>query len=771
MMQATPGETTSVSDMLPLATKVPPLRKDSNLTLGHVSEIHRTPRIGVELKEDTQSAESINAIVSGVSELTMPEQVSGPSHRINPGVATAVPLSLVRPSAPESISMDLSSLMSSAVSSRDSFEWMIRNHPMFFRCLPYDHPTRHFYLAMTGSRLLTQFQESGRIKDVHDAITYLVDALALPPSGPEGPIEDEDEMMVILAATVSTLGDAYKLRFEALDRDEDLDEAIDSCAKALTFCPNDDPRRSSFMEDLAQVFQVRFERKGQLGDIDEAIDLLREALTLSTMGDDEEALRSFASSLNWLGDVLMLRFGALSRLVDLDEAITNYAKALAFCTSDNPKRSSFLHDLVQAHISRFRKTRKIRDIDEVIGLLREALVLPSTRHGHGAISPHLSTLDQLGDALMLRFHQLSFIEDVDSAVETDTNALALCPETGPLRLAVLDNLLGALLASKAGRIEDIDKVIDLQRQGLTLMSDEEEDIELEALASHVCNLGSFLFLRFGASARLGDLDEAIENFAKALVVCPNDDPNRLLLLNNLMRSYMTRFNRTGHKKDIDQAIERQREVLVLPLAEAEDSANSSPLFRINQLEDALALCFIRLGRGADLQQAMDSFHRAVHLYDKADSSYVRSLHSHAVSLLEQFGLQDRIEYLEDGVRCNSESLPVAPNSSSDSKNVTNGTRALSLNGLGLALIARFKQFSAESDLDEAISSFREAAILRPREGAIHSNLGAAWRDRFLRTGEIENLDQAIMCQYRVLALEPFLRCEGLNNLAGMLLSR
>ncbi|THH02101.1 hypothetical protein EW026_g721 [Hermanssonia centrifuga] len=342
---------------------------------------------------------------------------------------------------------------------------------------------------MTGSRLITQFQESGRIKDVHDAITYLVDALALPPSGPEGPIEDEDEMMVILAATVSILGDAYKLRFEALDRNEDLDEAIDSCAKALTFCPTDDPRRSSFMEDLAQVFQIRFERKGQLEDIDEAIDLLREALTLSTMGDDEEALRSLASSLNWLGDVLILRFGALSELVDLDEAITNYAKALAFCTSDDPKRLSFLHDLVQAHVSRFRKAGKTRDIDEVIGLLREALVLPSTRHGHGAINSRLSALDQLGDAFMLRFHQLSLIEDVDSAVETYTNALALCPETGPLRLAVLDNLLGALLARfrKADRIEDIDKAIDLQRQGLTLMSDEEEDTELEALASHVCS--------------------------------------------------------------------------------------------------------------------------------------------------------------------------------------------------------------------------------------------------------------------------------------------
>ncbi len=76
MTQATPDETTSVSDMLPLATKVPPLRKESNLTLGQVSEIHHIPRIGVELKEDTQSAESMNAAVSGVSKLTMSEQVS-----------------------------------------------------------------------------------------------------------------------------------------------------------------------------------------------------------------------------------------------------------------------------------------------------------------------------------------------------------------------------------------------------------------------------------------------------------------------------------------------------------------------------------------------------------------------------------------------------------------------------------------------------------------------------------------------------------------------
>jgi hypothetical protein len=80
----------------------------------------------------------------------------------------------------------------------------------------------------------------------------------------------------------------------------------------------------------------------------------------------------------------------------------------------------------------------------------------------------------------------------------------------------------------------------------------------QILNNLVCSLGS-RFERTGVSE---DLQEAIRRVEKAVVVTPADHPDRAWMLSSLACCLTSRFKRTGGLEDLQEAIRRGEEVVV-----------------------------------------------------------------------------------------------------------------------------------------------------------------------------------------------------------------
>lgn len=67
--------------------------------------------------------------------------------------------------------------------------------------------------------------------------------------------------------------------------------------------------------------------------------------------------------------------------------------------------------------------------------------------------------------------------------------------------------------------------------------------------------------RFGQSARIEDLEEAISLNREAVTLCPLGHPDRSTSLNNLASDLGTLFDQSGRMEDLEETISLDREAL------------------------------------------------------------------------------------------------------------------------------------------------------------------------------------------------------------------
>ncbi len=170
-----------------------------------------------------------------------------------------------------------------------------------------------------------------------------------------------------LAAVLSNLCGALRVRFDRTGDPADLDAAIIAGQDAVRATPPGHPRRPVRLSNLGLALRTRFERAGDLSDLDAAIGAGREAVRAVPVGHV-----SHAGMLSSLGNGLLARFGHGGDRADLGVAVAAAQDAVDATPPDHPDRAARLFNLCRARLVRFEQTEAEADLDAAIAAGREA---------------------------------------------------------------------------------------------------------------------------------------------------------------------------------------------------------------------------------------------------------------------------------------------------------------------------------------------------------------------------------------------------------------
>jgi hypothetical protein len=303
-------------------------------------------------------------------------------------------------------------------------------------------------------------------------------------------------------------------------------------------------------------------------------------------------------------------------------------------------------------------------------------------------------------------------------------------------------------------------------------------------ARHLSVLGTAWRDRYGITGRMADLDRAVAAHRRAVAMGVPDLADRAGHQANLSAALLTRHETTGSVPDLDQAVTAARAATrIATAAGGQDGAvrprapGPDPVLAIRRARQAshsgLASALLRrylYGRApADLDEAIVAGREAVTAALAGDPARPGLQANLANLLLERFTRQWRLADLTDAVRSAQAAAGAATRQ--------DPARAVALSALTLAHLDHFAYAGNMEDLDRAISVGRDAAGAAPGGhpvAACLSNLGAALRTRYDRTGDTRALDEAItVLRKAVHAVDPghVSRPGFLNNLGNALRSR
>lgn len=245
------------------------------------------------------------------------------------------------------------------------------------------------------------------------------------------------------------------------------------------------------------------------------------------------------------------------------------------------------------------------------------------------------------------------------------------------------------------------------------------------------------------------------------------------VLTTLGEALSNRFERSGDGVDIESAISHLEEALVL----ISTSGNPTPTHLCDMLSAAkrhLGLSFLRrfqsFGDLDDVNRSIGLQREECGVNQTGDPGPWSRL---GASLRNRFEHSALAGDINDSVDCHRRALELLLTNPSTQQSV--GWRASLHADLGSALLQRYKWNGNVSDLDEAVSCFREATAFIQKPGLSHSscieilnNFGMALLNRFRRIGELNDINEAISAQHQVLSImspsDP-VRHSILNNLA------
>lgn len=301
------------------------------------------------------------------------------------------------------------------------------------------HPARAQIMGNLGANLLSRYTHNGRAVDLDQAVDILRQAAdLLPHDHPGRPF------------VVSNLGNALEARFGLTDDPADLDQAIEVSREAVGALPSGHPRLRGLQSNLATALQTRFKRTRQRADVDEAIELCRRAAAATPVGHSmREAI------LGNLGNALSSRFESAGDLADLDEAVEIQRQLLAVTSDSDSDRADRHAVLGQLLLERFNRSDRPGDLDEAIEMGRQA-----------AASGRADLLVNLGATLQTRYGRTEIAADLDEAIESYRRAAGMAPGERPVQAAASSGLSRALIAryERTGDAGDLQGAVEARRR-------------------------------------------------------------------------------------------------------------------------------------------------------------------------------------------------------------------------------------------------------------------------------------------------------------------
>lgn len=287
--------------------------------------------------------------------------------------------------------------------------------------------------AAVAHLALTRYRHDGRPADLAAAVAAARRSLGDVPSGSERG-----------AALRGVLAAALFLRYEAIGRRRDLDDAI-----AFAVGEGDDPAAGDGTS-AAALLDVRYERGGDPDDAAAAVRYARQSVAAARSGSEPFAGQGLAV-------VLHGRFDVRGRFADLDESVRWQRAALRWLAPSAPARPLVLNNLGAALQDRYFFRRRRRDLAAAIAAHEEALATCPARSPDRAGLTHT-----LAAAIRLRYERSGRAADLARLVALNETAVATAPVRSPQHLDHAVNLAGAYLlrARRTGRPEHEDQAVD-----------------------------------------------------------------------------------------------------------------------------------------------------------------------------------------------------------------------------------------------------------------------------------------------------------------------
>ncbi|KAG2019615.1 mucin-like protein 1 [Coprinopsis cinerea AmutBmut pab1-1] len=438
----------------------------------------------------------------------------------------------------------------------------------------------------------------------------------------------------------------------------------------------------------------------------------------------------------------------------LDDALAIFQHAVGM------KRSwRTLDSLGQTLSSIFEDRNDMNALEESISLHRESLSDTSSLK----CSEHVTSLVNLGTALQWRFDRLGRSEDLDSAIQLYRQSLTLVADDDPEKPISIINLGNALCARfvRQSIVEDLDEAIRLLRYGLEIcQSDEGGDTKPRLLT----NLVQILRFSYYKRGNAGDLEEAIRINREALTLDRGQGRRHSLIC--LAGCLTAWFEHSGDLQDIDEAIRISREALAMC-----PGKHSERYGALLDLGSCLKARFLAQGGTEELEEAVLVNREALELCAGNHSFRYLALTNLSITLRLRFDLLGDGDDLYEAISLASEALRLCPRPHSG--------RSSTLVALAEAFQTRFIQEASEEDIEHAIALGRDALELRlgadPERWEALTSLARALEMRFAHQngeGKDDDREEAISLNREAVALCPHPhpgRWRTLTNLASSLL--
>ncbi|KAH6910829.1 CHAT domain-containing protein [Coprinopsis sp. MPI-PUGE-AT-0042] len=436
----------------------------------------------------------------------------------------------------------------------------------------------------SGVGLMRQFERTGDIETVTEAIAVLHRVVQLTPKG-----------HVDLPGRLNNLASLFQGRFEHTGELSDIDKAISAQCRAMQLTPEGHADLPGFLTNLGLYFRCRFERTGDLSDIAEAVSAQHRAVHITPEGHAH--LPSF---LNNLGISLQCRFECTGDVLDIAKAISAHRRALQLAPEGHADLPVYLNNLATSFQGCFRHTEDLSDLAEAISAQQRAVQLTPEHH---AKLPGFLT--NLGSCFMYRFERTGDVSDIAEAISAQRRAVQLTPE-GHAHLSAFLNNLGISFQcrfERTGNGSDMAEAIAAQHRAVELTPMGHAD-----LPNRLSNLGNSYRCLFQFSGDVSDITEAISAQHRGVQLTPEGHANFPGFLNNLGISFQCRFKLTGDLSDITEAISaQQRAVQLTPTGHAELSG------RLSSLGNSFQCRFERTRDLSNITEAISAQHRAVQL--------------------------------------------------------------------------------------------------------------------------------------------------------------
>ncbi|CCL99700.1 uncharacterized protein FIBRA_01721 [Fibroporia radiculosa] len=536
---------------------------------------------------------------------------------------------------------------------------LILMHEHAVRTTPDGDPNKPFRLNNLGCSLLTRFMRLGSLEDIRRSISMLEDAVRLSPDGdPEKP------------SRLSNL----KSSQSALERLENIDRPISRRKGAVRLSLGDGPakphrlmetqssrpeivrdlsnneHRSTKPElsveegnDMAHDKRQRKARRGKqrVKEQDVLAPVLDRGIDLADMNRSimmqEHAVRSIVDGdpskpfhLNNLGRSLLTRFMRLGSLEDIHRSISMLEDAIRLSLDGDPNKPSRLDNLGRSQ-SALKQLGNFKDIDRATSRHKYAVRLSPDG---GSDKPHRSM--QVQSSYLETGYEPSTnerkstesdnsdeegnteSENSDEGGNTESESDRERSRESDISVKEIEETARGRRQQKAGRGKQraeeqetlapvLDQSIDLADMNRSIMMQEHvvrstSDNDRNKL---VClnNLGRSLLTRFMRLGSLEDIHRSISMLEDVVQLSPDGDPNKPSRLDNLGCSLLARFARLGSLEDIHKSISMHEDAVQLSSDEDPDKPS-----RLDHLGCSLLARFERLGNLKDIHRSI-SMHK------------------------------------------------------------------------------------------------------------------------------------------------------------------